>query len=253
MSRTPRCAGPAWSPVAEPACGTPVQGDRTPGTRRVLGDISNTAWGLSAPEARPRKRPLAELRTPARRSKAFSVYEDGTDVGSAARCASSPPQVRPKGHGASPAPARGLFGIEELCAECLGGDLPDVEGLPDPSEQHERLAATFGLEEQCGFDSPTALVASLHDRYEEHMGFSRAFEFRQWESDDEAAPSTGSSGLRDRDSCLSGNTPPYGVSMPPLDLSSSPSLSPGCMDVDGGALKNLGSSLDSDGEELAGR
>lgn len=68
---------PAGCALAAPSPGGPK-------VRRVLGDISNTAaahggGGLGLGGAQ--KRPVLDPHTPARRAKAFTVYEDGMDTG----------------------------------------------------------------------------------------------------------------------------------------------------------------------------
>lgn len=105
-------------------------GEQRPTERRILGDLSNTAFGLN-----DGKRQLLDPRTPqpARRPRDFEVFtggENATGVCSASR-ASSPPQLVPKSRADpfSMRTPRSTLVIEEL--EPLGSQdmLPDIDNF----------------------------------------------------------------------------------------------------------------------------
>lgn len=146
--------------------------------RRALADISNAAvvnhsfghalqssGGLVGFDGR--KRALLEPQTPARRSKAFTVFDEGVDSSCTSRAAASPPQLPAKSR-ALPSPQlfaenNQLLGIEELFPSAMQGDadLPDVQGLAEPSDEQERFRRAMLLDGCDGCGSPAEFASAL--------------------------------------------------------------------------------------------
>lgn len=162
-----------WTPFFEGNQTTPFGGpnaEKQPEARRVLSDISNTprhaGFGLQG-GAEAQKRPILDPQTPARRTTAFEVFEDTTDV-SAARNAASPPYVRPKSRGAAAEDDMldggidgGILGIEEVDAQAMEADLPGIDRFIDPVGVQDQYWGAFGMSGPDGFGSSERLLSTL--------------------------------------------------------------------------------------------
>lgn len=110
------------------------------------------------------KRSSLEPHTPARRSSAFTVFDEA--AGSVSRAAASPPRLPTKSRG-GPSPLafgenrRTLLGIEELWPSSMEGDLPEVQDFSDPVDAQEQYARAMSLDGCDQFGTPADLAGAL--------------------------------------------------------------------------------------------
>lgn len=168
MNWTPFYTGNQHTPFGAP------NAEKQPEVRRVLSDITprnggksggNTPCGGFGMQGGSEKqmRPTLNPQTPARRTTAFDVFEDTTDM-SAARNEASPPHVRPKSRGGLEEDMlqggmdREIHGIEEVDARDIESDLPGIDQFVDPVGAQERYWGAFGMDGLDDFGSPGTLA-----------------------------------------------------------------------------------------------
>lgn len=232
-----------------------------PPVRRVLSDISNTVQGSQGlgigaglAEGPAKRSPLLlEPRTPARRAKGFTVFEDSATA-SASRQAPSPPHLLPKSRVAADAieglhrhgPGDGICDIEEV----MPSEPPDIQSFADPvsvQDQYWRALAMDGPPDGHGRpeDLADALSASVFEASRQ--------EALHWNEQAFLSPRSVGSSMRPLSWSAMPSPPPASIgamlgfgACPGHDREPSSPLSPPSMNMD------VDSDIDSDEEQSGG-